>query len=170
MKSIDIVGDNYFGSWTETRTACRGIVLENDMILLSYETLTDQWMIPGGGLEADENESACCERELSEETGLLVRVSPCELEINEYYENWMYVNRYFFGTVSGRSEAKLTEREKQVGMEARWIPISQALDIFSRHASYADTDEMRRGMYLREYTALRELLAGREKKGDHRGV
>ena len=45
------VEDNYFGKWDKTRTACRGIIIENSKILLSYETVTDQWMIPGGGLE-----------------------------------------------------------------------------------------------------------------------
>lgn len=48
MKIIDIVGDNYLGKWNKTRTACRGIVIENSEILLSYESVTGQWMIPGG--------------------------------------------------------------------------------------------------------------------------
>ena len=43
-------------------------------------------------------------------------------------------------------------------MEARWLPIDKIKDIFSKHNSYAETDEMRRGMYLREYTALMELV------------
>ncbi|MDD6035458.1 MAG: hypothetical protein PUC30_04605 [Lachnospiraceae bacterium] len=42
-------------------------------------------------------------------------------------------------------------------MEPRWLPIEEITAIFSQHHSYAETDEMRRGMYLREYTALREL-------------
>ena len=158
MKIIEIVGENYFGKWEKTRTACRGIVIEDGRILLSYETETGQWMIPGGGLEAGESERECCVRELSEETGLLVRASSCVLEIDEYYEEWKYVSRYFLCVPAGRSERRLTEREKQVGMEARWLETEKALEVFSRHASYAGTDEMRRGMYLREYTALCELL------------
>lgn len=51
MKIIDIVGDNYLGKWNKTRTACRGIVIKGENILMSYETKNDQWMIPGGGLE-----------------------------------------------------------------------------------------------------------------------
>lgn len=42
MKIIDIVGDNYLGKWNKTRTACRGIVIENPEILLSYESVTGQ--------------------------------------------------------------------------------------------------------------------------------
>ena len=38
MKTIDIIGDNYFGKWDRTRTACRGIVIRDGRLLLSYET------------------------------------------------------------------------------------------------------------------------------------
>ena len=155
---IDIVGENYFGKWDKTRTACRGIIIRNGEILLSYETVTDQWMLPGGGLEDGEDETECCQREVAEETGMLVKTSDCRLEIDEYYEDWKWVNRYFFAEITGSTEPKLTEREKEVGMEPRWIPLEMAVDIFSKHAEYADTDEMRRGMYLREFTALKECL------------
>lgn len=158
MKVVKIVGDNYFGSWREQRTACRAVVIRNGQILLSYETVTDQWMVPGGGLEPGEGEAACCVREVAEETGYMIEPSPCMLELDEYYEDCCYVDRYFFGTVTGRGERHLTKREKAVGMEPRWLPVAQALSIFSRHADYAATDEMRRGMYLREFTALSALL------------
>lgn len=158
MKIIDIVGDNYLGKWNKTRTACRGIVIENSEILLSYESVTGQWMIPGGGLEENESEADCCIREVSEETGILVNASECLLEIDEYYENWKLINKYFICKVKGTANTKLTEREQKVGMEARWLSVDEAKNIFSKHASYAATDEMRRGLYLREHTALCELV------------
>ena len=52
MKEISIYGDNRFPEYTRTREACRGIAMRDGMILLSYEVNTDQWFIPGGGLEA----------------------------------------------------------------------------------------------------------------------
>ena len=158
MKIIDIVGDNYLGKWNKTRTACRGIVIENSEILLSYESVTGQWMIPGGGLEEGESETDCCIREIAEETGILVNASECLLEIDEYYENWKFINKYFICKVKGTTEPKLTEREQKVGMEARWLSVDNAKNIFSKHTSYTETDEMRRGLYLREYTALCELV------------
>ncbi len=158
MQIIDIVGENYAGKWEQTRTACRGIVLRDGKLLLSYETVTGQWMLPGGGLEGSEDEQACCVREVAEETGFIIRPSECLLEIDEYYENWKWINRYFSSEVTGMTAVKLTGREKQVGMEPRWLPVDEIVDIFSRHADYTDTDEMRRGMYLREYTALKALL------------
>lgn len=158
MKIIDIVGDNYLGKWNKTRTACRGIVIENSEILLSYESVTGQWMIPGGGLEENESEADCCIREVAEETGILVNASECLLEIDEYYENQKLINKYFICKVKGTANTKLTERERNVGMEARWLSVDNAKNIFSKHASYTETDEMRRGLYLREYTALCELV------------
>ena len=82
------------------------------------------------------------------------------LEIDEYYEDFRWVNRYFFGEVTGETAIHLTEREKEVGMVPRWLPLDEIIHIFSEYASYADSDEMRRGMYLREYTALSKLFGG----------
>ena len=96
MKIIDIVGDNYLGKWNKTRTACRG------------------------GLEENESETDCCIREVAEETGILVNASECLLEIDEYYENWKLISKYFICKVKGTTNTKLTEREQKVGMEARW--------------------------------------------------
>ena len=160
MKTIEIVGKNYFGHWTRERTACRGVVIEDGRILLSYAVRDDLWMIPGGGLEAGEDEGTCCVRELAEETGRVILPSACALELDEYYEDCKYVSRYFFGAVVGRCEPKLTEAERRMGLEPRWLPVEEALRIFSRHADYGDTDEERRGIYQREYTALSELLQG----------
>ena len=157
MKTLETIGENYFGHWENTRTACRGIILKDGCVLLSYETLTGLYMIPGGGLEEDEDERECCTREVAEETGFLIEPSECVLEMDEFYEDWKYISRYFLGTVTGQTEIKLTIREKEVGMEPRWLPLDEAVAIFSTHASYTDTDEMRRGIYLREYTVLKAL-------------
>ena len=158
MKTIEIVGKNYFGHWTHERTACRGVIIEDGRVLLSYAARDDLWMIPGGGLEAGEDEGTCCVRELAEETGRVVLPSACALELQEYYEDCKYVSRYFFGAVVGRCQSKLTEAEQRMGLEPRWLPVEEALQIFSRHDDYAATDEERRGIYQREYTALSALL------------
>ena len=158
MRTIEIVGKNYFGHWTHERTACRGVIIEDGRVLLSYAARDDLWMIPGGGLEAGEDEGTCCVRELAEETGRVVLPSACALELQEYYEDCKYVSRYFFGAVVGRCQSKLTEAEQRMGLEPRWLPVEEALRIFSRHDDYAATDEERRGIYQREYTALSALL------------
>ena len=156
MKTIDIVGANYFGEWKNTRTACRAIVCREGRLLLSHGRATGLWMLPGGGLEDGESETECCVREVAEETGTMIRLSGCILEIDEYYEDWRHRNLYFEGEVVGAAQMKLTERERFEDMGPGWLPVAEIMDIFSRHADYAKTDEERRGLYLREYTALRE--------------
>ena len=132
--------------------------LPAEVSLKRGSTFYFQWMIPGGGLENDESEEECCIREIAEETGVEVETSQCLLEIDEYYENWKWVNKYFICKVTGTTEIKQTEQEMQVGMEPRWLPISEIKEIFSKYNSYQGIDEMCRGIYLREYKALSELI------------
>ncbi|MBP5605056.1 MAG: NUDIX domain-containing protein [Ruminiclostridium sp.] len=162
MKTIDIIGENYWGKWTGSHTSCRAVIIRDNKLLLSYETKTDQWMLPGGGLEDGESERECVIRELTEETGCFIRPSECILEIDEYYEDQKFINRYFTGEITGTGCQQLTEREKEVGMEPRWLPLKEIILIFSKHSDYTATDEMRRGMYLREYTALTEIIGSNE--------
>ena len=158
MKTLEIVGDNCAGQWKQVRTACRGVILREGRILLSCETVPGTWMLPGGGLESGEDERDCCVRELAEETGVLIRPGACFLEIDEYYGEEKYVTRYFTGEIVGETERAPTEQERQEGLEPRWLPVEESLGIFAQHERYAGVDEMRRSLYLREYTALRAFL------------
>ena len=58
------------------------------------------------------------------------------------------------GTLLGQS--RLTDGEIRRGLTPVWLPLRDAVALFSRHQDYADTFEEKRGIYLREYTALRE--------------
>ena len=154
MKTIEIIGKNYSGAVKKTRVGCRCIIRDGGKLLLSYEKLNDIWMLPGGGLEPGESEEECCKREVAEETGMLIDASGPLFEIDEYYEDTRYVSVYFSGGIVGRTRRKPTKAEIAAGMEPRWLPIDETIGIFSHHEDYAGTDEMTRGMYLREYTAL----------------
>lgn len=157
VKTLEIIGPDYEGVSERTRTSCRGIVLREGKLLLSYETSSGLWMIPGGGLEPGENESDCCVREVLEETGYVVAPSPCALRIEEHYKRWGFTSLYFFAEVVGRSEQNLTEREAKAGMEPRWIPVAEAKKNFAQFDG-GDISELRRILYRREYTALCALF------------
>ena len=158
MKTVEIIGANAHEHFEKTRIACRGIIIENGQILLTYEENTDQWFIPGGGLEGDETLAQCCIRELAEETGFLVNVGEHFLTLEEYYAEWRYESHYFVCERVGETERKLTEGEKKAGLVPRWIDLSAAVETFSRHQEYAQISEMKRGGYLREYKALLAFL------------
>lgn len=157
-KVIDIYGDNYSGFTDHCRGASRAIIVKNENIMLSHETKINRWMIPGGGIEADETPRECCIREVAEETGLVVKPENCFLVINEYYEDWKFVSYYFYCTMTGLTERKPTDGEIRVGAMPEWVGITDAMDIFSHHQDYAVSDEERRGIYLREYKALTEYM------------
>ncbi len=159
---IEVVGDNYFGHYRKSRIACRGIVLQGEDILLSYETKTGQWMIPGGGQEKEEDDSDCVAREVQEETGYQVKPSLPVLQIDEYYGNEKFISKYFLCQVTGKASISLTKREQEVGMEPRWIPLRDALLIFGSYRQYEGENEMRRGLYLREFLALKRIFPEQE--------
>jgi ADP-ribose pyrophosphatase YjhB (NUDIX family) len=158
MREIEILGANRFETFTKTRTGCRAVIVRDGMILLSHETVSGWWLIPGGGQEKGETPEACCVRETEEETGLTVRPLRQFLTMYEYYEEYRYISHYFLCEVTGEGRMRLTDAEKKRGLEPRWLPVREAVDIFSRHQSYADVSEEKRGAYLREYTALQEYL------------
>ena len=69
MKTIEILGDNRDPAYTKIVAGCRGILIRDGKILLSYEKNIDQYLIPGGGVEGGESLTECCVRELVERQG-----------------------------------------------------------------------------------------------------
>ena len=157
MKTIEIVGQNYFGSYQKTRAACRAIIVKDDTILLSCEKNNDLYMLPGGGIEENETDQECVKREVEEETGYIIDADECILEIDEYYEDVKYITKYFFGTIKGKGMMKLTPVEAKDGMEPFWMRLGDAINMFSKHETYRDSDEMKRGLYFREFIALTHI-------------
>ena len=84
MKTIEIFGEERDPQYKYLREGCRGIIVRDGKILLSYEKEVDQYLIPGGGLEEGESLSDCCIRELAEECGAVVKVT-----YSPY--NWIFV-------------------------------------------------------------------------------
>lgn len=155
----DILGDNRFPTFTKTRAGSRAVIVRDGSILLSHELRTGWWLIPGGGMEPGETPEACCVREVQEETGELVKPIRHFLTMNEYYEEYRYISHYFICGIVRHGRLGLTDDEQRRGARPEWLPLEQAVDIFSRHQQYAATSEERRGAYLREYTALTEYIA-----------
>ena len=162
MKTIDILGSNRFETFSKTRVGSRAVIERDGMILLSHETISGWWLVPGGGMEEGETPGSCCVRETEEETGLIVTPLRQFLTLAEYYEEVRYISHYFICEVTGTGQMNLTDAEKKRGLQPEWLPLRDAVGIFARHREYADISEEKRGSYLREYTALREYLAFRD--------
>ena len=158
MKTVEILGANRFENYTKTREGSRAIIVMDGKILLTHELNSGWWLIPGGGLEEGETHEMCVIREVEEETGYLVRPVRRILFMNEYYEEYRYMGYFFVCEVTGKGQMKLTDAEKRRGVQPEWIPLQDAIDLFSKHESYADISEEKRGSYQREYIALQEYM------------
>ena len=158
MKTLEILGANRFDTYTKTRDGCRAVIIRDGRILLSHETVSGWWLIPGGGMEDGETPEECVVREVREETGMIVRPKEQFLTIYEYYEEYRYTSHYFVCEVTGEGKLHLTDEEKRRGLVPEWLPLQEAIDLFSKHESYAEVSEEKRGSYQREYMALSEYM------------
>ncbi len=157
MKKLELENDDYLGYVKNLRHACRGIVVNDGKVLLGYEVKYNKYIIPGGGLEEGETYEQCCERELLEETGMLVRAKEEYLEIEELFADWRHINHYFVcELIKDTGDLNLTEGEKEAGCTFKWLPIQEALDIFGRYEDFHKTNIADYGLYRREFFALKE--------------
>ena len=62
MRTLNIYGANYSSCSNHTRSAARGLILQDGQILLSHGRLNDLYMIPGGGVEDGETPEEACIR------------------------------------------------------------------------------------------------------------
>ncbi len=155
FETINQYSGDYADPPEKIRIAARGVVVENNKILLTYETNTGVYMTPGGGLEEDETLEECCIRELREEAGIEVKPIKQFLKINEYCPECMYESNYFLCEKVGECETALTEVEVEHGAISRWVEIEKALQIFGEYPSKRRDIS---SLYLREYTILNKYF------------
>lgn len=148
---VHIYHDVYTGNISKRRVACRGILVDGDKILLSHEVKQGKYVLPGGGLEDGETLAQCCEREVLEETGYIVKAGEHIIEVREYDENTLHESHIFACSVQSLGERHLTQHEVNINMTPEWTDIDKALEIFKEKS-----DKL--GMYLREYTAINKYL------------
>ena len=158
MKTVEILGSNRFDNYTKTRDGSRSIIVQDGRILLTHELNSGWWLIPGGEIEEGETPEECVIREAEEETGLIVRPTEQFLMMHEYYEEYRYTGYFFICEVTGKGQMRLTDVEKERGVQPEWLPLQNAIELFSVHESYADVSEEKRGSYQREYIALKEYM------------
>jgi len=85
---------------TGFRIAARGLVVKNDQLLFVSND-GEYWYLPGGGLEGRESLRDCVEREVYEETGLVVKAGSLihVLESFDLNDGLHKINFYFRTTL-----------------------------------------------------------------------
>ena len=115
-----------------TRLATRSIAIQGSSILLLYTERYEDYSLPGGGLDAEEDIIAGMKRELSEETGAkdIRNIKP--FGVYEEYRPWhkpdfdvqhMISYCYTCDISNDLGESKMEQYETNNGMKAKWINI-----------------------------------------------
>jgi 8-oxo-dGTP pyrophosphatase MutT (NUDIX family) len=113
-------------------TRYQGAIIRDHHILLlkqvEHASGRSYWQIPGGGIEGDETEEQCVQREMLEETGLEVRIDSLLLDepspSDAIYERWKtYRCSILAGEARPGSEPEAIYAEAYSFTEVGWFDL-----------------------------------------------
>ncbi len=156
---IEIFGDGLDRSQIQDqprRTACRGVVVKDGRILIVHSPKLDIYTLPGGGREDGETLAQCVEREVREETGVVVTAGPEACVVIEYFNDSIWESHYFPCQPTGATvPPSLTEEERKTGCAASWIDLYDFLALLE---SYESTNPYGANILERELVGLMNTI------------
>ena len=142
--SKTIVEEDKIGIVINRRKTVRGIILDENKILLVYSKKFDDYMFPGGGLSKGERKINALKRELLEELGCrdVEIIKPFGYIKEKRYSAKTHVpfiqkSYYYLCMISDIGEQKLESYEVDFGVSPTWIDIDEAI----RHDSIVVKDK-----------------------------
>ena len=115
------------------RYGARGIVIRNDgKIAVFNKSKKNEYKLPGGGIEENENPKDAFKREVLEETGCTVDIIEELGTIEEYksQDNFKQISYVFVGKViEDTKNLHLTQKEQEEGAILTWQYPFEALDL-----------------------------------------
>jgi len=147
-----------------TRLATRSIAIQGSFILLLYTERYEDYSLPGGGLDLDEDKIEGMVRELKEETGAqnIRNIQP--FGIYEEYRPWyktdydiQHMISYCYTCEINKElgNSNLEPHEIKNGMTAKWVNIHEAI----RHNEKTMASSQKKGMSVERETFLFRLIA-----------
>ena len=138
MNTISIIKDEDVGydkvesmKNPRIRYAARGIVInQNNEIAIFNKANKNEYKLPGGGIEGDEEPEEAFKREVLEETGCKVDIVDYLGTIEEHKskDNFKQINHVFVGKViEDTYQFGFTEKEKDEGARLLWTDIDNGL-------------------------------------------
>lgn len=117
------------------RLAARGIVIREDgKIAVFNKSNKNEFKLPGGGMEGEEEPEEAFKREVLEETGCEVEIIK-SLGITEEYKslnNFKQISYVFVGrAIKDTKELHVTEKEKDEGAKLLWETPQKALELIT---------------------------------------
>lgn len=142
------------------RVTGKAIIFDKEgMIALVGNNQNDFYLLPGGGVDREEEVIAGVSRECLEEVGCKVG-SFKEVGCIEDYrprDKKHYISYCYVVYVDGdKGTPYYTEKEISVGMHVKWVTISEALVILRQQKT--DLEEGRVKFYNTGYNIVRDLL------------
>lgn len=145
------------------RLATRAIVLNEDKILLLYTARYDDYTLPGGGVDKDEDLIAGFKRELLEETGARNIRNIAAFGLYEEFRPWykddfdiMKMQSYCYTCEidAQLGETQLEDYEIKNGMKVVWLPIVDAI----KHNERIIAESDKKGMSVERELFLLKLI------------
>ncbi|GAB6022267.1 Nudix hydrolase 3 [Chamberlinius hualienensis] len=102
---------------------------ESEVLLVTSSRAPDRWIVPGGGLEPNEEPFAAAAREVMEEAGVRGELGRCL----GTFENSERKHRTSVFVLVVTEELDDWEDSKTIGRKRKWFPIGEALAHLSIH-------------------------------------
>lgn len=129
----------------KVRLGARGIVIREDgKIAIFNKANKNEYKLPGGGLEGNEDPKEAFKREVLEETGCIVDIIK-ELGTTEEYKslnNFKQISYIFVGKVLEDTQVlNVTQKEKDEGARLIWESPKNALELITNcYNNLVDSD------------------------------
>ncbi len=160
MVTYKIFDDEYFEgkNYAKVRKAARAVILDKENIFIEETKTPEIVMLPGGGVEGNENWLECVKRECLEECGLIVEPKEELFAIEEYYKDTLFYSVYIKCDIVGTGKSSLTDSERKLGLCYGWKKLADVSNNLQRLISYYPIASEHRGMHIRENTALEHII------------
>lgn len=96
---------------------------ENEVLLISSRRHADCWIVPGGGIEDNENAKDAAEREVYEEAGVQGNIR----RLLGIYENFDNMQRTTVYLLVVNREFEDWEESKKIGRKRKWFKLEDAI-------------------------------------------
>ncbi|MCL2518022.1 MAG: NUDIX hydrolase [Oscillospiraceae bacterium] len=158
LKNISEIDEKLY---TKPRKVRAVLLDENDNMALmylpkyKYNDSNDLYMIPGGGIEGNENIEKALEREMLEETGCYIDIIE-ELGYIECAEDeWAAITYYYLAKVKGeKGQLQLTEHETESKFKLQWHSLEKALDFIANQV----VNDTAKYVKLRDKIVISEVI------------
>jgi len=103
--------------------------LEDEVLLVTSSRRPDSWIVPGGGVEPEEEPAATALREVREEAGVVGSLGRC-LGV---FENVEHKHRTQVWVMRVTEEMAEWEDSRAIGRKRKWFSIAEALVQLAQH-------------------------------------